>query len=148
MNELKLGAIDANIWVYTFNRQSALHLKSLRFVKQMQEVGLVITPQTVMEIYNVITDKRKVELPLTAVKAADILISLMGSYGVQIAVPQITTAHSALMLAKKRKIRGDQLIYDAFLAATLIDNGVEVLYTLNQKDFRGFGGLKVINPFE
>jgi len=36
--------------------------------------------------------------------------------------------------------------FDVFLAATLKDNGVENLYTVNTDDFRDFQFLKIVNP--
>jgi len=36
--------------------------------------------------------------------------------------------------------------FDLFLAATLKDNGIEGLYTLNDDDFKDFDFLKIVNP--
>jgi hypothetical protein len=38
--------------------------------------------------------------------------------------------------------------FDAVLAITLIGNAVQVFYTRNTKDFKGFGFRSVINPIE
>jgi hypothetical protein len=38
--------------------------------------------------------------------------------------------------------------FDAVLAITLIGNAVQVFYTRNTKDFKGFGFRSVINPID
>ena len=59
--------------------------------------------------------------------------------------PLPTTIHRYHRLLKGAKVKD---IFDLYLAATLMDNGVKKLLTVNVKDFQGVEGLRVINPFE
>ena len=38
-------------------------------------------------------------------------------------------------------------IFDIFLAATMLDNEVQSIYTENVGDFHGISGIDAINPF-
>ena len=40
------------------------------------------------------------------------------------------------------------MVFDAYLAATALCNGVETIATDNVRDFSKFSEIKVINPFE
>jgi predicted nucleic acid-binding protein len=51
-----------------------------------------------------------------------------------------------LDLLAHRSVRGGR-IFDLFLAATMLDNGVHTIYTENVRDFKGLKGIEVINPF-
>lgn len=39
-------------------------------------------------------------------------------------------------------------VYDCFLVATMLSNGVHFLYTDNERDFKRYKEIKVINPFK
>lgn len=60
--------------------------------------------------------------------------------------PQQTQLQTFLELAKAATTR--KKTFDLFLAATLKDNGIEGIYTVNTDDFKDFTFLKVVNPLE
>ena len=39
-------------------------------------------------------------------------------------------------------------MFDLYLAATYLDNGVKQIYTANESDFVGISGLKAVNPYK
>ncbi len=57
---------------------------------------------------------------------------------------QSTPLHTFLDLAKSRTTR--KKTSALFLAATLKDNGIDRLYTVNVDDFKDFAFLQVANP--
>lgn len=57
---------------------------------------------------------------------------------------QSTQKHTFLDLAKSMTTR--KKTFTLFLAATLKDNGIDRLYTVNVDDFKDFAFLQVANP--
>ena len=39
-------------------------------------------------------------------------------------------------------------MFDVFLSATMLDNGITHIITVNEKDFTGIKGISVYNPFK
>ena len=58
--------------------------------------------------------------------------------------PQPTQLQTFLELAKSTTTQ--KKTFDLFLAATLKDNSIEGLYTVNVDDFKDFTFLKIVNP--
>ena len=61
-------------------------------------------------------------------------------------LPKETTVTRMLHLLGAKSVRRGG-IFDVFLAATMLDNGVRRIYTENVKDFNGVSGIDAINPF-
>ena len=59
--------------------------------------------------------------------------------------PNFRTVLVSLEFTKKHSLVGNR-IFDAYLAATALTNGVDVIATDNVKDFQKFP-IKIINPF-
>ncbi len=55
----------------------------------------------------------------------------------------VRDAVEAFVLAKQT----DSSYWDALLASTMARNGVHAILTEDEKDFKRFPGLEVINPF-
>ncbi|HXV81131.1 MAG TPA: hypothetical protein VEG60_14735 [Candidatus Binatia bacterium] len=51
-----------------------------------------------------------------------------------------------LNLLGSRSVKAGR-IFDIFLAATMLDNGVQRIYSENINDFQGIAGIDAINPF-
>ena len=60
--------------------------------------------------------------------------------------PLITTYQKFHLLIKSIKYNFD--LYDHFLAATMLDNGMNRLLTVNTKDFSKIPGIEAVNPFK
>ena len=63
-----------------------------------------------------------------------------------IIAPDYKTHRIALELTKKYKIVSNQ-IFDAYLVATAISNGIEIIVTDNITDIQIFSEVSIINPF-
>lgn len=115
--------------------------------KRRDAVGnwtVCIPTQVLLEFMNTITWSRlKSPLPISA--AAEIV-----RYYVESGAPIIHAKPSQMqtVLALLQSVTSRKNIFDAGLAATLRDNGVVGLYTVNVKDYMWFDFLKVTNPLQ
>ncbi|NUO81835.1 PIN domain-containing protein [candidate division KSB1 bacterium] len=142
-------ALDTNILVYAHNIGSAFHAKASAFVKKIvaerDENGqhvIGVSAQVCAEFINVIT-RQTLEKPLSLAEAVAVIEKYIKA-GVPIIHAQTTQLFTFLELAKSATTR--KKTFDFFLAATLKDNGIEGLYTVNTSDFQDFTFLKVVNP--
>lgn len=134
--------IDSNILIYAINADSPKNEKAQEFLRENLK-DLEITHQNILETIRVLTHQRfskpmGIKLALTALQAI--------SQSCRIISPTQTTYHLWLELINKHALTGNR-IFDAYLAATALSNGINILATDNVTDFKKFKGLKVINPF-
>lgn len=142
-------ALDTNLLVYAHNVDAPFHKAAKAFVEKFLNerdsagnLTICIPAQVLVEFLNVIT-WAKLESPLPLPAALRVVQQYMDT-GVTIVhqLPsQLDTLLELLATVKTRK-----KIFDVALAATLRDNGVVGLYTLNTKDFIEFTFLDVVNP--
>lgn len=142
-------ALDTNLLVYAHNVDTPFHKAAKGFVEKLLNerdgtgnLTVCIPAQVLVEFLNVIT-WAKLESPLPLPAALRVVQQYMDT-GVTIVHPlpsQLDTLLELLATVKTRK-----KIFDVALAATLRDNGVAGLYTLNTKDFIEFTFLDVVNP--
>jgi hypothetical protein len=142
-------AFDTNILIYAHNEGATFHQKAAAFVKRVTAerdpngqhvVGIPV--QVYAEFINVIT-RQTLEKPLSLEQAVLVVEKYLKA-GVPIISPQPTQLHTFLELAKSVTTR--KKTFDIFLAATLKDNGIKGLYTVNVDDFKDFTFLQTINP--
>lgn len=142
-------ALDTNILVYAHNTASPYHEAAKLFVeKQMNSrnedgsLDVCLPAQVVMEFINVVTWER-LGKSLSVKQALEIVQGYLNA-GVSIINQHSTQLQTFLELMQSVTTR--KKIFDVSLAATLKDNGVTGLYTVNTKDFEGFSFLNVTNP--
>ena len=75
VNILTTNLIDTNILVYANNKDSTFHTVCKSIVEKAinGEISTVIAVQNLIELYAVITEKRKVERPLSPIKAKELI---------------------------------------------------------------------------
>lgn len=144
-------ALDTNILVYAHNVDSPWHSSARHFLEtklnardDTGQFTVCIPSQVLLEFLNTITWSR-LESPLPLRDAVD-LVQYYAASGVPILNPkpsQINTVLSLLESASSRKN-----IFDTGLAATLKDNQIKGLYTVNIKDFKCFDFLDTVNPLQ
>jgi len=144
-------AIDTNILVYAHNKDSEFNEKATVFLKKVMNdrdeegnLPVCIPTQALMEFINVIT-RQNLKSPLSLKEAINTVQDYL-DFDIQIInqlETQIQTFIELLSSVSTRKI-----VFDVALAATLKDNDIEGLYTLNVNDFKDFEFLEVVNPFE
>lgn len=134
--------IDSNILIYAINADSPKNKLAINFLKENLEY-LEIAHQNIFETIRVLTHKNYSK-PLKLGETIEAIFAILESC--RIITPNKTSLYLALELIKKHDLTGNR-IFDAYLAATALSNGIENIATDNVKDFRIFEGIKVINPF-
>jgi len=144
-------AIDTNILVYAHNMDSEFHEKAALFLEDAMNnrdeggsLPVCIPSQVLTEFINAIT-RQNLKFPLSLRQAISIVQDYL-DFDIQIIHQTDTQIHTLLELLASASSR--KKIFDVALAATLKDNKIEGLYTLNVNDFKDFEFLKVINPLQ
>ncbi len=134
--------IDSNILVYSINRSSPKHKKAQDFLQE-NITELVTAHQNIFETLRVLTHP-KFPNPMKIGSAIDAVESILK--GCTVVSPDYRTHRIALELIKKYSLSSDK-IFDAYLVATALGNGISIIATDNIEDFKRFMELKTINPF-
>jgi uncharacterized protein len=139
--------LDTNILVHATGTQSLQHAnaKELRDQAAGGQFDACIAAQILTEFYAVVTDPRRFKPALTPTQAQRELRSYLSS-PLKLILPKETTAARMLNLLGPRSVKAGR-IFDIFLAATMLDNGVQRIYTENVSDFQGIAGIDAVNPF-
>lgn len=146
MTTLTASLIDTNILVYANNKDSEFHsiCKSIVEKAVKHETESVIAIQNLTELYAIITDKRRVEHPMSPAKAKELLKFYRRS-NIRIIAPTPKTIDTVIGLIEKHNPKS-QSIFDYLLIAAMMDNGVFSIYTANSEHFKHFDSITVINP--
>jgi len=142
-------AIDTNILVYAHNKDSEFNKKATIFLEKVMNdrdeagnLSVCIPTQVLMEFINVIT-RQNLKSPLSLTEAIKIVQDYLDT-DIQIINQCDTQIQTFLELLSSVTTR--KKVFDVVLAATLKDNDISGLYTLNVDDFEDFDFLKIINP--
>jgi len=140
--------LDTNILVHAAGTRSPKHAaaKELRDRTASGQLDACLAAQVLVEFYAVVTDPRRFRPPLTPPQARGELAAYLAS-PLKVILPRPTTVARMLDLAGSRLARGGN-IFDVFLAATMLDNGVRAIYTENVRDFAGIADIEAVNPFQ
>lgn len=134
--------VDSNILVYSINSSSPKHKAAQAFLQEnLNEI--VISHQNIFESLRVLTHP-KFPSPMEIDKAIKAVESIME--GCTIISPDYRTHRITLELIKQYKLSADK-IFDAYLVATALSNGIDTIATDNVRDFKKFKELKTLNPF-
>ncbi len=143
--------IDTNLLVYAHNQDSKLNEKAAVFLEKVMNelddegnLSVCLPTQVLVEFLNVIT-KSNLEKPLSIAEAVIVVQDYLDA-GIKIIHQQETQIQTFLELL--RSVTTRKKVFDVALAATLKDNAVSGLYTVNTQDFIEFDFLEVINPLE
>ncbi|MEK9148961.1 MAG: TA system VapC family ribonuclease toxin [Candidatus Desantisbacteria bacterium] len=141
--------IDANILVYSIDKDSPYHKDTRALIDKMdnEQLSTCLSPQVLGEFYATITNPKKIKKPLTPNKAAEIVERFLEADTVKKIYPQDTTLQTTLDLVQCYQIKALDF-FDAYIVATMLDNGVKKIYTANDKDFAIFKEIEVVNPFK
>ena len=139
---------DTNILIFAHNSLSPKHEKAKELILSATSgrVDVALAPQNILEFYSVITNPRQVEKPISPVDLQLILDEFVNSEDFTFIYPGSSTLVKAIELAERHGTKKAN-IFDTYLVATMLDNGVRTIYTDNEKHFRIFKEIEVINPF-
>jgi uncharacterized protein len=138
-----LVLVDSNILVYAINRRSPKHQLAQDFLTAYA-TKLAVTHQNILETIRVLTHP-KFENPMPLAKAAKAVTRI--SEKAIIIAPDNKSYQVFLRLIEKYSPKRD-IIFDCYLAATVLSAGIATIATDNLKDFRQFEELELINPFQ
>lgn len=145
---MKPVLFDSNILVYAHNLDSPFYQKARELHERVVFKGLAaaVSVQNLLEFYSVITDSKrieKVEEPQIAQKYCMAYLEA----GFQIIYPKAGDFERVIKLVSKIKIKSRK-IFDVYLVATMLSNGIRTIYTANDRDFEMFSEIKAVNPFK
>lgn len=135
--------VDSNILVYAINSVSPKHKKAQKFLQDNLD-NLELAHQNIFETLRVLTHP-KFPNPM---KPKDAIVALERIMEVCMIIhPDYRTHQIALELVKKYQISSDK-IFDGYLVATALANGITEIATDNIKDLKRFKEMQVFNPFK
>lgn len=138
--------LDTNILVHATGSKSPKHAgaEELRDRAASGEIEACLAAQVLVEFYAIVTSPQRFQPPLTQSRAQRELRAYLSSR-LKLILPKDTTVARMSALLGSQAIKGGK-IFDFFLAATMLDNGVGTIYTENVRDFAGIAGIEAINP--
>jgi len=145
LQESKKYLIDTNILIYAVNENSAYHEKALDLLQNIavKSYNACISTQNILEFQRVLTHKSfENVLPQENI---DEIVKIWLDY-FEVIFEDKTVWLEYQKLTKRIKPSGNK-IFDLWLSATMKANGVDVIITVNTKDFKNIKGIKAINPF-
>lgn len=134
--------VDSNILVYAINKSSPKHKLAQQFLIKNKD-KLSIAHQNILETLRVLTHP-KYPNPMETDKALEAVLRI--AEALNIIYPQFETMHLNFELIKKYKLKSDE-VFDGYIVATMLTNGINKIATDNEKDFKRISEVKVINPF-
>lgn len=133
--------LDTNILVYAYNQASPFHKKAKEIVLEAVEGKIegVLAQQNLIEFCSVFTNQY--HIPPDSIKKD--LLDITSDFTIINPLPQTMFVFIDLLENYKLNLQ----VFDLYLAATMLDNDIHNIITLNYKDFAGIENISVINPF-
>ena len=140
--------IDSNILIYAFNTENEeFHLRSQKLLKEIMYPGkLAICDTSLIEFFQVLTDKRRLNEPYNVKKAQSAIDFFLNIERCKVLYTNKEIYDEAFKALNKYSIKKYD-IYDHIIAFTCRYNNIKELYTVNVKDFKKYDFLNVVNPF-
>lgn len=137
--------LDSNVLVYAHNEDAPFHSQAIKLVTEVikGEIFGVLSSQNLLEFYSVITDKRRLDSPITPKLASQLLNQYLAS-PFEIIYPNLHTNQNMIELLNKNQFKDGQ-IFDVFLIAAMLSNSIRHIVTANVADFKKFDGISVVD---
>jgi len=141
--------LDTNLIVYAINKDSPYHARATALMEAIGEGKLetCLSLQVLGEFYATATNPKKIEKALTPEEAVMVIEGLLKADTILKLYPKQETLKLTLDLVKRYQLKSLDF-FDAQIAATMLDNGVTTIYTVNEQDFAIFEEIKAVNPFK
>jgi predicted nucleic acid-binding protein len=104
--------------------------------------GGVVALQNLSEFFFAVT--RKVQKPVPIVDAKTIVSDILRSSRWVVIDRNAETVVKAMDIVETTRAP----FWDALIAACMVEHGIEVIITENEKDFKNIPGITVTNPFK
>lgn len=138
---------DTNVLVYANNADSPFHTPCRVLVEKAISGGMeaAIAVQNLVELYAVITDKRRVERPLSPDDGRKLIEFYATIDSLRIIYPSAKSLSILTTLMAEQKPKS-QHIFDFILIATMMENSISEIYTYNGDHFKSFKAIVVSRP--
>ena len=138
---------DSNILVYANNEDSPFHGPCKKLVEEAINGSFpaYIAHQNLLELYAVVTDKRRVESPLTPEEARILINFYLTAESVSVLYPSSTTFSILCKLIADHTPLSHG-IFDLVLVALMIENNIKTIHTANTRHFCNFKEITAISP--
>ena len=135
--------IDSNVLIYAINEASPKHRRAQQFLQDNID-NMAIAQQNILESVRVLTHS-KFSNPMLSDEALRAVLAITDN--AKLLTPNKTTYYLFMDLIGKYKFAGDK-IFDMYLIATALSNGINIVATDNIKDFKDVSEIKPIDPFK
>jgi len=136
--------IDTNVLVHAYtiadDRKHRLALPLLERIWEGEEA--TTTLQNLCEFFFVAT--RKVAKPISATAAEAVIKGIVAGSQWRIIDRNTETVFKAIEMVRLYRTS----LWDALIAACMLEHGVDAIVTENERDFKKIPGITVINPFK
>jgi len=139
--------IDTNVLIYSYDQTQKLHPLSYSFLEYAiaGELRASISHQNLLEFLAVVTNPKRVEYPLSIDEAFQKITFYATRFPFISPLPK-TFLTFADLISRYPALR--ERIFDLYLVATTLDNGITRICTWNVKHFRPISELTVKTPEE
>lgn len=139
--------IDSNILIYAVNLGSKKEKKAEEFLTEIlndKKKSAIISHQNILEFLRIVTHPRyqssfSIDMALTQANQYQLACDVI--------YPLADTGSIFINLMHKYHTNSNN-IFDTYLVATMLSNGVETIATDNVKDFEMYEEISVFNPFD
>ena len=142
--------LDTNVLVSSIDTTRVNHKKALRLIGKIKKKELqgFISTQIVGEFYVSLTRIfGGIEAPLSPEEAKEEIEQMLSS-GIFVVLPVTELAlRKGLILSSKKGIKAVNF-WDVVVIATMLENGISILYTENLKDFKKFTDVVVVKDLQ
>ncbi len=139
--------IDTNVLIYSYDETQDLHSSSYTFLENAF-FGLIsasITHQNLLEFLAVVTNPKRVEYPLSTVEALEKIAVYAANFPL-ISPSAKTFLTFTDLFSRHPSIR--ERVFDLYLVATALDNGITQICTWNVEHLKKISELTVKTPEE
>jgi predicted nucleic acid-binding protein len=141
--------IDSNLLIYAFNLSSEFHQNSIKILNDVvSSEGMAICDISLIEFFQVITDKRRLDKSLTNQEAKEVIERISHNERIKILSMTNIILEKAFSAVTEYDIE-KYGIYDHIIAFCSLENHIKTIYTANTEDFLRYSSfLQVINPLK
>lgn len=141
------SVLDTNVLIYAHDQVSSYHqaAAALLHMANDPEAALCVTPQTLAEFFAVVTSPKRVRHPRSAEEAILAIEQILLCPGITLLPTPADLVARWIELVRRFPVTR-QHIFDLQLAATILGNGINRLYTFNPNDFQSIPDLEILVP--
>lgn len=139
--------IDTNVLIYSYDQTCKFHDPSYSFLGHgiSGELNLYISHQNLLEFLAVVINPKRVQHPLSINEAYQKIVIYETSFSLICPLPETFITFTGLV---NRYQTFRQRIFDMYLVATALDNGIQQICTWNIKDFQKIDEIIARTPEE